>query len=243
MRNVGTPPPPPKKEKTESSINEDEMEYILSTTLLDVHLEDPVVMRFIMSYLNCRERKQAAEEAGITRRCANVLLQRRDIARCIRSVTAKAAMKYDYDSAEVIGRVKEFLEVDPSELQDKETGEGVTNLHDIRPELRRSIKKFKIKNLYDTDPNGMKIKVGELVECEFYDKLKAAELLGAEQGVFKKTTVQEHTVSDDMKQALLESREKAQERTLAYRKSKEIDVTPVKGDNDGSGESGGSSAT
>ena len=85
-----------------------------------------------------------------------------------------------------------------------------TSMREIAPEIRRGIKKFKAKNLYESDPNGMKVLVGQLIEVEFWDKLKAIEMLGREKDIFKETRKIEHDVTGRMADVLLESKRLAQ---------------------------------
>ena len=101
--------------------------------------------------------------------------------------------------------MKEVVDFDPIELQNPD-GTYKSNLHDIAPGARRNIKKLKVKNLYNQveDINGMKsrIIIGEVIEYEFYDKLKSIELVGKEKEMFKNTTRVEHDVTKNMQSVL-----------------------------------------
>lgn len=212
------PLPTPPMGNEQGKLNEDETQYILRTTLLAEHREDPNVLRFIAAYMRCRDAGQAAREAGLTTQSGRNLRSRPDIHLAIERLTQKSVMKYGYDASEVIEKVKEAVTFDPIELENPD-GSYKKHLKDIAPEARRNLKKLRVKNLYETDPNGMKVLVGEIIEYEFYDKLKAAELLGREKDIFKETKKVEHDVTANMASVLLESATRGAERAQA------IDVT------------------
>lgn len=117
--------------------------------------------------------------------------------------------KYGYDAAEVVERVKEVSNVDPIELE-RPDGTFKTSMTEINPETRRAIKKFRAKNFYEKDPNGMPRLAGQIIEVEFWDKLKATELLGREKDTFKETRKVEHDVTGRMAEVLLESKRTAE---------------------------------
>ena len=71
-----------------------------------------------------------------------------------------------------------------------------------------------------------KIIVGEIIEYEFYDKLKGIELTGKEKEMFKNTTRVEHAPTKEMAQLLLDSANRADK--FIENKSEVIDVTPEK---------------
>lgn len=192
------------------------------------HAEDPHVLRFIESYLICRDAHQAAREAGISRASGDKLLQRRDIFDCIQHLTAKATLKYGFDAHALVQKVKEVAFVDPADLQNAD-GSFVESLHHLAPETRRAIKSFKAKNTYRevVDPNGIKTKVidGVLIEVQFWDKLKASELLGREKNTFKESKVVTHDVTANMRDTLLGAADRANDRMLSLAQT--IDVTPT----------------
>lgn len=197
--------------------------YILQTTLLPEHHENPHVLRFISSYLNCRDIKQASQEAGIHPNQGKSLRGRQDVHLAITKLTEVAVLKHGIDPSTLVERIKEVTDADPADLE-RADGTFVTSLREIPPETRRAIKKFKAKNLYETDPNGMKVLVGKLVEVEFYDRMKGAELLGREVGLFKETSVVEHDVTANMGAILLGAAERAERAALAAREEKMRDV-------------------
>lgn len=122
-------------------------------------------------------------------------------------------MKYGYDATEIVERVKEISALDPIELENPD-GSFKKSFHQMKPEVRRAIKKLKVKNIWDTDPNGMKVITGEIIEFEFYDKMEAHKLLGQEKDVFKPKSVVEHDVSKRMADVLLDSARRGAERAI-----------------------------
>jgi hypothetical protein len=205
------PPPPSSNAPPKTTLTENEMTFILRTTLLPEHQHDPNVLAFIMSYLRCRSTAQAAKEIGLEPRSGYNLKNRPDIHLAIVKLTEKSLLKYGYDATEIVERVKEIAALDPIELE-RPDGSYKNKMSEIAPETRRAIKKFKVKNIFGEDPNGMKTVVGEIIEVEFWDKMKSIELLGREKEIFKDTTVVQHDVTSNMASLLLESRERAERR-------------------------------
>ena len=68
----------------------------------------------------------------------------------------------------------------------------------------------------------MKYVTGRIIEVEFWDKLKAAELLGREKDIFKETRKIELDATENMKDILLGGVDRANERLKNVK-----DVTPV----------------
>lgn len=215
------PKPPNTDDKPSGAVTLDETQHILKQTLLPEHHGDPNVLRFISSYMRCRDVRQAAREAGLHPNSGTVLRSRPDIHSAITALTTKSMMKYGFDAAEVIEKVKEIAGIDLIEFQN-EDGTYKKSLNDVSPEARRAIKKLKVRNTYETDPNGMKIYTGEIIEIEVWDKMKAVELLGREKEIFKETKKVEHDITGNMKDLLLDSRRRAD-----ARHEKLIDVGPT----------------
>ncbi len=202
---IELPPPTPL-----TVIGDDE--YLTSnetTQILDDNLRrsrrhDPQVLKFIARYMVHRNASQAAEEVGWRPERGAQMRNKSDVYACIQGLTDKLVMKHGYDASEVVERVKEIAFIDPIEFENPD-GTYKTHLSQIRPEARRAIKKFKVKNIYGTDPNGMKIVIGELIEVEVWDKLKSLEFLGREKDLFKETKKVEHDVTKRMADTLLGS--------------------------------------
>ena len=210
------PPKAPQERTATLVVNNDELDFILSTTLVPQHRDNIYVLKFIKAYLDCRNIRQASKEAGIEAVSGRMILNKKDVHECIVKITDLMVFKHGIDPSAVVERVKEFAELDPAALL-REDG-SYKKLQEIEPEVRRSIKKFKAKNLYAEDANGISVVVGELIEVEFWDKLKASELLGRETSLFKETKKVEHDVTSRMRDILLEAGKRAEG---------VIDVTPV----------------
>lgn len=215
-------------------VNADEVGFILQSTLLPEHHQDPNILAWINKYLICRDARQAAKEVGLTPSSGEHLKRRPDIYRAITAITEKALIKYGYDAAEVVEKVKEIAFIDPIEFE-REDGTFKESLREIAPEARRAIKKFVAKNIYEKDPNGMGIVVGKLMTVEFYDKQASLKALGGEKDVFVEKKKIEHTVSGSMKDILLASTKRADDHKAAMLEGGApiIDVTPKKESDDG----------
>lgn len=209
MRNVEMKDAPMEVKDADNKLTKADTSFILRTTLIPQHREDPNVLAFIREYLLCRSTAQAAKACGLTTRDGENLRRRPDIHEAITQITEQAVLKHGYDAGEIIERVKEIVNIDPAEFENAD-GTFKESLNDIPPEARRAIKKFKAKNLYGQDPNGMKVVVGKLIEVEFWDKLKSVELLGREKNLFKETKVHEHNITANMSNTLLESKKRAE---------------------------------
>lgn len=194
-------------------LTEDETWLILSTTLRPHQLDDPVLVRWILKYCQCREVAQASREVGIRNDRGYKLRTTPEVHAAIEAITAKAVMKFGYDATEVVERVKEIAGIDPIEFENPD-GSYKTSLSQISPEARRAIRKFKVKNIYEKDPNGMPRVVGQLIDVELYDKQKGLELLGREKSLFKETRKVEHDVTENMASLLLESKQRAETRQV-----------------------------
>ncbi len=223
------PPPIPPMSTPDYSLNDNETAFILKTNLRADQYEDPKILHFIQSYLHCRSASQAGREAGLAPHVGRVLRLKPEIHAAIEALTQKAVMKYGYDASEVVERVKEISALDPIEFENPD-GSYKTHLSQVRPEARRAIKKFVVKNIWDVDANGMKVCVGQLVTVELWDKLKAAELLAREKNTFKETKKIEHDVTANMASVLLDSKRKAEARALGPTVTRtEIEVLEIEG--------------
>lgn len=218
-------PKPPVTNDDNQRVTSDDIHAILNDCLHKAHRDDPTVLAFISSYVMYRDLTSASKAAGMTKVSARNLRNRKDIDMAIQKITGLAAVKYGLDPDEIVQRVKDVAFVDPGDIVD-ENGVAYTNLRDIPEETRKAIKKFKVKNLYEFDPNGLKIRVGELVEIEMYDRLKATEMLGREVSLFKETKRVEHDVTGSMKSLLLESKQRAEQKVLESREIRDVKALP-----------------
>jgi len=204
----------------------DDLSFICKDLLTEKHYTNPHVLAFISSYIMCRDVSQASKAAGIHGNQGYGLLRQRDVYEVITKATTSMFFKHGVDPQELVQKVKEITEVDPADIFNPD-GTCIENMNDIAPETRRAIKKFKVKNLYEYDVNGVKTIVGKLVEVEMWDKIRSAELLGREVGKFKETKVIEHEVTANMKDTLLAARDRAE--AMATKTITAIDVTPQPG--------------
>jgi hypothetical protein len=156
------------------------------------------------------------------------LFNRPDIYKCITAITEEAVVKFGFDAAEVVERVKELAFVDIADLFDGD-GRIIENINDIPPETRRAVKKFKYKSYFEDDVNGIPQYRGRIYEVELWDKPRSLELLGREKDTFKKTVVTQHDVSKNAAEFLLGSLQRAEARMLEStgHVPEAIDVTPV----------------
>jgi len=207
------------------SLDLDESTFILKDCLTASHYADVRFIKFIQSFLICRNAPQAGRDAGVSYGTAKAWRLMPDVAMAIEKLTAKSVIKYGFDASDVIERVKEMVEVDPIVFE-RADGSYVERLSELPPEVRRVIKKFKAKNIYEDDPNGIPRVVGKLMEYELYDKQKAADMLGKEKELFKNTTRVEHDITKNMSDVLLASANRAADRIEGTPELKDvIDVT------------------
>lgn len=210
-------PPPPgfakPEEEYDPRLTDMEIQSFFEMYLTPTQRSDRAIIRFILKYMECRNHNDAAEHAGFDRSRGLYLRSRPEIHAVIDAMTAKQVMKYGYDAHEVVERAKEIATIDPIEFQNPD-GSFKTHLSQIRPEARRAIKKFKAKNIFGQDGNGMPKVIGQLIEIEVWDKMKGLELLGTEKNIFKRTTVHEHDVTANMASLLLESGRRGEDRKM-----------------------------
>lgn len=191
------------------------IQQIISTTLTPIHATDPKVLLFISNYNLCKDVKQAARLSGLHANDGKHLINNKDIYQCIQQIAQAGSRKFGYDAEEVVSKVKEVLEFDPADLINPETQAFYEDISQVPAETRRVIKKLTIQNVYDKDPNGIIIGIhSKILKFEFWDKLKAAEMLGGEKEVFKKSLKVEHEVGSNMRETLLARIEDADNRKV-----------------------------
>ncbi len=247
-------PPPPTpighEEDYNPKLTDEETLYILKQYLRRDQLDDPKLLRFIMSYISNRSQSQAAREAGMPGR-GSYWRSRPEVHAVIEALTAKAVQKYGYDSSEIIERVKEIATLDPMDFENPD-GSYKTHMSQMRPEARRAIKSFTVKNLFGKDANGIDMVIGQIVKVELWDKLKSLELLGREKNIMKETKKIEHDVTGRMADLLLASKKRGEERVIEARdvtmiegrvngevNGSGVQLDPIRGRADGDGDHGG----
>lgn len=227
------PEPDPFSPDNTDNLLDTEISFFFKANLTPEQQKNIPLCRFIVEYFKCRNNVQSCRAAGVPVSRGQSWLRNAHVFDCIKAMTNKQLMKYAYDENEVMARIKEIAEVDPIELQNPD-GTFKTRMEDIRPEVRRAIKKFKAKNLWRSDANGMRELYGVLVEVEFWSKEKTLEMLGIEKDLLKKTTKVEHTVSAQMADILLESGSRADQHRIESAR----EVTPrIEGSVSGGSES------
>ncbi len=191
------------------------VQQIISTTLSPIHATDPKVLLFISNYNLCKDIKQAARMSGLHANDGKHLINNKDVYQCIQQIAAAGSRKFGYDAEEVVAKVKEVIDFDPVDLVNPDTGVFYEDISQVPAETRRVIKKLTIQNVYDKDPNGVIIGIhSKILKFEFWDKLKAAEMLGGEKEVFKKQLKVEHEVGSNMRETLLARIEDADARKV-----------------------------
>lgn len=205
--------------KANGTLTEHEYGFILDSCLKPKHRADPSILAFIDAFIRCKNIAEAAAECGVTPKIGYSYRHRLDVANAIQKLIDKSSVKYGFDASEIMERTKEIVDFDPISMQNPD-GTFKKHMYDIEPAARRNIKKLKVKNIWgeSEDMNGVvtKIIIGEIIEYEFYDKLKAVELTGKEKDMFKNTNVVEHRISKDMASILLDSSRRGQQASVEY---------------------------
>lgn len=220
----GKPTPEPVEETT----LDEQFSLIFRTTLSRRHSMDSTILKFILAYVECRHVGQAAKEVGITTREGNNLIAHKDIYESIRKITELSAVKDGYEAQSLVNRMREVVDFDPIEILNDDGSFKL--LSEMRPEARRVLTKFKLRNIYEEDPNGMRTGkiLGQTLEVEVAKKEKPTEFLSRDKGIFKETKKIEHDIAENMGNILLGRAKVAEERLLAMK-----DVSPTEGDDEG----------
>lgn len=227
-RMINNIPPPPVTVKDKALVSEEEFDLLLDKYLDTRHRNDPRTLRFIDEFLRSRSISQAAAYAGISETAGKSLRTKKCVADAITAITNKMNLKYGYEAEEVVERAREIMDANLADLQ-RDNGEFISNLKELTPSMQRAIKKIKVKNEYELDPNGMPMYVkATVIEYELWDKMKSLDLLGAEKNVFKKTTVVQHDVTQNMAETLLHSARLAESREVVAIGYKEVTDEPSK---------------
>lgn len=211
--------------KENGELTENESEFILDTTLKEKHRTDSKVLSFIDYFIRCKNISQSSAECGVHASVGYKWRHQKDISLAIQKLIDRSSIKFGFDASEIVERTKEMVDFDPIQMQNAD-GTFKSNMHDIAPEARRNLKKLRVKNMWgeSEDINGVKTRIiiGEIIEYEFYDKLKAIDLIGKEKDLFKQTTKVEHTISADMASILLESVKRGERASLDFKNIIEV---------------------
>ena len=203
----------------------EEFHRVLKETLTPSHLGDTTIAEFIAQYLACNNVNRAAKACNLSSRDGKWLFNQPDIYKAITTLQTKDVEKFGYQAAEIVENTKNIANLDPADLFDDD-GRIYENIHDVPAHARGAIKSIVVKNIFENDHNGMPQYKGKLVKVEFWDKLKANELLGREKDTFKKTEVVQHDISKNARQYLLGSINRANEAKQLLNAPVK-DVTPI----------------
>lgn len=218
------PVPSKRTYDNDGELTDQESSFILDKCLKPKERTNVTMIQFINSFVRCKNVGQASDEVGIKASLGYRWRHRNTVNNAIVKLIEKSSVKYGFDASELVERVREISDVDPIHFMNAD-GTYKESLAEIPAEVRRTIKKFECKNIYDTreDLNGMKTKIviGKLIKVELYDKMKSFDLLGREKDLFKVTTKVEHDVTKNMADVLLASKKLG-----AAKKVEFIDVTP-----------------
>lgn len=229
----GMPTPP--VNKRDGALDIDEAGFIMDSILKPTHRKDATVISFIDEFIRCKNIAEASDCVGIKPSLGYMIRHRKDVALCIQKLIDRSAVKYGFDASEIMERAKEIVDFDPIAMQNPD-GTFKSKMHEIDPAARRNIKKLKVHNLYNQteDINGIKRKIiiGEVIEYEFYDKLKAIDLAGKEKEMFKTTTRVEHDVTKNMGSILLAAASRGEKASLGFKDAKVIDAELTSSDSD-----------
>lgn len=135
--------------------------------------------RFIAEYLVDANAKQAAIRAGYSPKTAESqgsrLLRNAKVKSALEAKQGKVADKLDLKAEDVIKRLVEVLDFDIGKAFDAQG--RLLALTDMPEEIRRCISSIETDELY-VGGGERKVEIGQVRKVKFWDKLKAAELLG-----------------------------------------------------------------
>ena len=211
-------------------MTDEEMDMLFKSYLRADQYSNPAVLKFIMCYLDCRNAAEASRVSGIP----TSWRKKPEIHACIDAITNKAVQKYGYDAHELIERLKAIASFDPINLENPD-GSFKTHFSQMDYMTRAAIKEMEVKNIFGEDANGMRIVIGQIIKIKPYDVMQATELLGTEKNVLRRTTKVEHDITTNMRELLLGSQKRAEERKAlnAREVSSEGEVTQSNSDQGG----------
>lgn len=181
------------------------MDKIINDTLLLEHSLNPKFPLFIKAYLTYHNLSDAARSTGLDMKEARRMINKSDVQDCIKAITSKWAKTTGFDSNELLERVNEISVIDPTDLFNFDG--TIKDLHSMPRSLTRAIKKIRYKEFNESDPNGVEIKTGRIIDIEFHDKLKATDMLGKYDGVFKDKVEITHDIGKNMSDVLIKRAE------------------------------------
>ena len=181
------------------------MDVIINDTLLLEHALNPIFSLFIKNYLTYHNLSDAARASGLDVREARRMINKADVQDTIKAITSKWAKTTGFDSNELLERVNEVSSIDAADLFNFDG--TIKDLHSLPRSLTRTIKKIKYKEFTELDESSQEIKTGRIIDIEFHDKLKATEMLGKYEGIFKDKLEVTHDVGKNMSDILIKRAE------------------------------------
>ena len=194
---------------------------ILNDTLTPTNAIDPTIWKFILAYLETRHVGDAAKSVKLTAAQGKRILAMADVQLAVREIAESQARVNAFDLSEILERANEIAQVD---LTDLFTPDGAIKPIDQIPSAAlRAVKKMTVEEVYDRDDNGIPSDkaTGRIIKIDFWDRLKAVELLGKHEGGFKDTLVHEHTVSKSLADVVLAE---AERRALAIENKAKLEL-------------------
>lgn len=183
------------------------VDQILQLYLVPEHSIDNTITKFIQTYIICKHSGEAAKLVGLKPYQGARILNKPDVQEALREIAKTQGRKANFDAGEILERTNEIAQYDPIEVFNADG--TVKAIEDIPAGTRRAVKKLVVREVWETDINGMKVCTGYIKTIEFYDKLKGLEMIGKYDGVFKNEVQVTHEIGGNMASVLLASERRA----------------------------------
>lgn len=151
---------------------------------------------FAREYVIDLNAKQAAIRSGYSAKSAEqqgaTLLSYPKVQARVQELLNKKMIRNEIKADDVLTRLDQIGGIDPALAYDENN--CLKNIHDIPLEVRKCIKSIKVREEFDSKG----IKTGEVIDVTWWDKIKANELIGKNQGKFAEQLriSDERTLSD-----------------------------------------------
>ncbi len=166
----------------------------------------PKQQRFVDEYIVDLNATKAAIRAGYSKASAHTqgwdFLQKPEIRSAIEAAAAKRAERVEVKADDLLRRLKEIAFVDVRHAYD-DAG-NLLNVQQLPDDIGRSLAGIKVFDEFGVDAEGNKLKIGEVRELKFTDRIRALELLGKHLKIF--TDRVEHDVSESLAELLASAR-------------------------------------
>lgn len=161
---------------------------------------------FCHEYLKDLNGTQAAIRAGYSRdsapQTASEILSYPHVRDRVQQLMNERAKKTGVKKDTILRRLDAIGGLDPAILYDEEG--RFRSIHDLPIEVRRGIKKIKTREEW-SGVGRDKVQSGEIIEIEFWDKIKANELLGRHLKMFNETV--KHELGESLEALIAKSNE------------------------------------